>query len=523
MPIRAASSACVFVCQNQGMTERVRAGPRRWWLVLAGFAAGLVASLGHAPFGLWTLGLVGLMAGYLLIRAAASPRRGGLAGWALGLGYFAGTLNWLTSPFLVEPEIYGWMAPFALVFMAGGLALFWGAASGLALWVGGRKRLWLAWPAALGLGELLRGHVFTGFPWGGPGEFWVDTPFLGLAGWTGATGLGVLTFLAAAWGARLFVGPRRVLSLLVLVVAVGGAMALGARNLVREVAPRAEAVVVRLIQPNAPQRLKWNPDYIELFLQRAIDLTGAPGAGGIVPDLVIWPETTLPYLLNDAGPVLREIAATTPAQVVLGVQRAEAGPRYFNSMAVLAPDGSVAAIYDKAHLVPFGEYTPFGGLLYRFGIRGFAAQYGAGYSAGEGGALLDLGRAGKALPLICYEAIFPDDLRRAGRADWILQITNDAWFGTFSGPQQHLAIARLRAAEFGLPFVRAANTGISAVIDARGRIVASLALGEAGFLDVALPGALGETFYAKRGDIILILLLLAVILGLAGRRQTISG
>lgn len=509
------------------MAERARPELRRWWLILAGFGAGMIASLGHAPFGLWTLGLVGLMAGFLLVRSAASPARSGLAGWTLGLGYFAGTLNWLTSPFLVEPEVYGWMAPFALLFMAGGLALFWGAASGLAFWLGQRGRgnaayLWLAWPAAMGLGELLRGHVFTGFPWGGPGEFWVDTPFLGLVGWTGATGLGVLTFLAAAWGERLFVGPRRALSLLVLVVAVSAAMTLGARNLGREVAARAEPVVVRLIQPNAPQRLKWDRDYIALFLQRAIDLTGAPGTGGVVPDLVIWPETALPYLLNDAGAVLREIAASTEAQVVLGVQRAEEGPRYFNSMAVLARDGSVAAIYDKAHLVPFGEYTPFGNLLYRFGIRGFAAQYGAGYSAGAGGELLDLGQAGKALPLICYEAIFPGDLRRAGRADWILQITNDAWFGTFSGPQQHLAIARLRAAEFGLPFVRAANTGISAVIDARGQIVASLALGEAGFLDVVLPGALGETFYARRGDVILILLLLVVILGLAGRRRTIS-
>ncbi len=495
--------------------------PRRWWLLLGGVGAGLVAALGHAPFSLWSLGLIGLMAGFLLIRRAGSPWRAGLVGWGLGIGYFAGTLNWLTSPFLVDAARYGWMAPFALLLMAAGLALFWAGASGLALWLGGRGRLWLAWPAAMGLAELLRGHVFTGFPWGGPGEFWVDTPFLGLAGWTGATGLGALSFLAAAWGARLFAGPRRALSLLALLLAVGGALYLGGRNLGREVAARAEPVTVRLVQPNAPQHLKWDPDYIGLFLQRAIDLSAAP-AEGAAPDLVIWPETSVPYLLGDAAPVLREIATVAGVPVVLGIQRAEAGPRYYNSMVALAPDGQVADIYDKAHLVPFGEYTPFGGLLYRFGIKGFAAQYGSGYSAGAGTGLLDLGQAGKVLPLICYEAIFPDDLRREVRADWILQITNDAWFGTFSGPQQHLAIARLRAAEFGLPFVRAANTGISAVIDAKGQIVASLALGEAGFLDAELPGALPRTFYARRGDVILTLLLLGIILALVARRRRLS-
>ena len=493
----------------------------RWLLFAGGLLAGLVAALGHAPFGLWGLGLIGLLAGYFLVSMAGTTRRAALVGWALGTGYFAGTLNWLTSPFLVEPEIYGWMAPFALGLMSSGLGLFWGGASGFAVWVGGRGRLWLAWPAAMGLGELLRGHVFTGFPWGGPGEFWVDTPLLGLVGWTGATGLGVLTFLAAAWGARLFVGPRRGVSLLVIVICAGVTLALGGAVLRQEPVVRAAPITVRLVQPNAPQAQKWDPQYIGQFLQRAIDLTGATGVGGD-PDLVVWPETSMPYLLGDAAPVLREIAGMTSAQVVLGAQRAEAGPRYYNSMVVLAPDGSVAALYDKAHLVPFGEYTPFGGLLYRFGIKGFAAQYGGGYSAGEGAGPLDLGRAGKALPLICYEAIFPDDLRRDTRADWILQITNDAWFGTFSGPQQHLVIARLRAAEFGLPFVRAANTGVSAVIDARGRVVDQIALGMAGFLDVTLPGALPETFYAKRGDMILILLLLGIILTLAAKRRTIS-
>ncbi len=492
-------------------------------LLLSSFGAGALAALGHAPFGFWPLGIAGLTLAYLLIRRAQAPRRAALAGWALGLGYFAGTLNWLVSPFLVEPERYGWMAPFALLLMAGGLALFWGAAAGLAHWLGGRRarRLWLAWPVATGLAELLRGRMFTGFPWGGPGEFWVDTPLLGLAGWLGASGLGVLTLaFAALLGEALRRGrrPAGLAALAGLALAAAALGLLGAVSLARPVSAPDKPVTIRLVQPNAEQRLKWHPDHVGRFLRRAIDLSAAP-ATGPAPDLVIWPETSVPYLLGDAAPVLHEIARAAGAPVVLGIQRAEAGPRYYNSMVALTREGSVSAIYDKAHLVPFGEYTPFGDLLYRFGIKGLAARYGAGYSAGAGGDLLDLGAAGKALPLICYEAIFPDDLRRRGRADWILQITNDAWFGSFSGPRQHLAIARLRAAEFGLPMVRAANTGISALIDAHGQIVAKLPLGEAGFLDVSLPGAAEETFYARHGDTVLTLLLLGFGLALATRRR----
>ena len=496
----------------------VAEAPGRRFLFSASLGAGAVASLGHAPLGLWWLGIAGLAAGCWLARSAATARRAALAGWALGLGYFAGTLNWLISPFLVEPERYGWMAPFALLFMAGGLALFWGAASGLARWIGGARRLWLAWPVAMGLAELARGHVLTGFPWGGPGEFWVDTPLLGLAGWIGASGLGALSLAFAALLAEALRARRRPVAVAGLALAAAGLTALGAMVLARPLPAPSRAVTIRLVQPNAEQRLKWQPDHAGRFLRRAIELSAASPPGP-APDLVIWPETSVPYLLNDAAPVLGEIARAAGAPVVLGIQRAEEGPRYYNSMVAIGRDGSVSAIYDKAHLVPFGEYTPLGDLLYRFGIRGFAARYGAGYSAGAGGDLLDLGTAGKALPLICYEAIFPGDLRRRGRADWILQITNDAWFGSFSGPQQHLAIARLRAAEFGLPLLRAANTGISALIDARGRVVASLPLGEAGYLDVSLPGAAGETFYARHGDGLLTLLLSGIILALtAGRR-----
>ncbi len=497
---------------------------RRGPLFGAAFLAGLLASTGHAPFGLYPLGFLGLLLGYGLFAAAPNAGRAGFVGWALGTGFFMGTLAWIVQPFLVDVARHGWMAPFALFFMGAGLALFWGLASWLAFWLAHGRFLWLAWAAVMTLAELVRGVIFTGFPWGGPAAFWVDTPLIGLAGLIGASGMGFLTFLLVAGAFAALAGPGRMGRMGrmgVLATAVAMAVGLGAFIAGQDLPQRSEPLALRLIQPNAPQHLKWHPDYVRTFLERSIDLTAqppSPGAG--VPDLVIWPETSVPYLLHNAGPVLTRIAsAAMPATVVLGIQRRE-GQQYFNSLVALDAAGDVTSLYDKHHLVPFGEYTPFGGLLHRFGLRGFAAQHGYGYTAGPGAEILDFGRAGKALPLICYEAIFPGILHAApARADWILQITNDAWFGTFSGPQQHLAIARLRAAEFGLPFVRAANTGISAVINARGQIVASLDLGQAGHLDAMLPGALPKTLYARTGDTILILLLIVIVSGLGWRRR----
>ncbi len=491
---------------------------RRGPLWLAAAAAGAVAALAHAPFGLWPLGLAGLAAGFALIARASTARRAAWAGWALGTGYFAATLNWLISPFLVEPEVYGWMAPFALAGMAAGLALFWALAAGLARALAPGRGLWLAWAVTISAAELARGRLFTGFPWGGAGEFWVDTPLLGLAGWIGASGLGALTFAISSAGAAALM-HRRPLLLAPPLAAGALAAALGAAELARPVPAPDTPARIRLVQPNAPQALKWDPDHALTFLERAVRLSEAPATPP--PDLVIWPETSVPWLLNDAGPVLERIARrTAPARVILGLQRAEAG-RYYNALVVLDTQGRPTALYDKHHLVPFGEYTPGGDLLARLGITALAARYGNGYSPGPGPAVLDPGPpAGKLLPLICYEAIFPDDLRAAPeRPDWIVQITNDAWFGSFSGPQQHLRLARLRAGETGLPLLRAANTGISAVIDARGRLLASLALNTDGFLDADLPGALPATFYWRAGDLPLTLVLAGLAVILAARRR----
>ena len=196
----------------------------------------------------------------------------------------------------------------------------------------------------------------------------------------------------------------------------------------------------------------------------------------------------------------------------MGIQRSD-GPRIYNSMVYLDEQGRQSGLYDKHHLAPFGEYVPFGNVLARFGIAGLASTTGHGFSAGPGAAVMNAGALGQALPLICYEAVFPQDVLAAPeRADFILQITNDAWFGTRSGPYQHLAQAQMRAIEQGLPMMRAANTGVSAMIDPLGRITKQLPLGQAGFVDAVLPHPMMPTHYSRIGDIPVLIVLLATFL-----------
>ena len=480
-------------------------------LATLAFGAGALAGLGHAPLYLWPLTLLGFAA---LIRLVAEPKApAGWLGLLGGAGYGAVVLSWIVEPFLIDPETYGWMAPFALIFMALGLGAFWGAAARLA------RALPLRSPAygfalTLTFVEFLRGHILTGFPWGMPGHVWISTPIAQLGAYVGPTGLTLGLLLAAAALSRLDWRPA-----LAAAVALAAAWTQGAWTLSQPL-PEGPGATLRLVQPNAEQALKWDPELARRFLDRLLDATAAAPAGPAAPDLVLWPETALPYLFEyhpELAPMIAE--AAQGATVALGVQRAEEG-RYWNSLAVIEPDGTVRQTYDKHHLVPFGEYMPLGDLAYEwFGLSAFAAQHGAGYTAGVGPKLLNFGPVlGRALPLICYEAVFPQDVNAAPeRPDWLLQITNDAWFGTLSGPFQHADQARMRAIEQGLPLIRVANTGVTAVYDALGREVAALPFGTQGHLDTALPAALGPTWFSRFGTWPVLVLLAGLALALLGR------
>jgi apolipoprotein N-acyltransferase len=501
---------------------RIAALPTSRRLSVAVFA-GVLAGLGHVPFSILPLSLLGFSITCLCLLAASSPRAAAMSGWATGLGYFAVTLFWIVEPFLVDVARHGWMAPFALVFLAAGLALFWGAAFAGArvLAPSGEGRQALAFVVALSLAELARAYVLTGFPWALPGYIWTETAQRGWATLAGSHGLTVLTLaLSAAIALVLSAAPRPLAWRRIAGAALFAAVFLAAGPLL--LPPPTPAgdgrPVIRLVQPNAPQREKWDPEKAVMFVERQIGFTSAPAFPQ--PDLVVWPETAIPYLLERAGPVLDAVAAAADGPpVVIGVQRRAAGLAY-NSLAVIGPGGSIDAIYDKHHLVPFGEYIPLGQLAQLVGLRSFAARDGYGYSPGPGPQVLDLGPIGTALPLICYEAIFPQDVAAApARPDFLLQITNDAWFGEFAGPFQHLAQARMRAVEQNLPMVRVANTGVSAMVDPGGRILAEIPLGEAGFVDAPLPEPGPPTLYSRTGDWAVLALLIALSAGLAATRS----
>ncbi|SFC36118.1 apolipoprotein N-acyltransferase [Tropicimonas isoalkanivorans] len=490
---------------------------------------GALLAMGQAPLG-WAWGAVAVLAVALyLISVPADWRVAAWRGWALGTGYFAAALFWIVEPFLVDIGRHGWMAPFALVFMAGGLALFWALAFGLAGRFGStrRQRAALAIVTLTGA-EMLRSVIFTGFPWALVGHIWIGWPQMQLAAIVGAHGLTVLTVSAAALPA--IFGPARVwLGVLAGVALLGLSGLFGTFRVPDDPALLVSdpPSIVRLVQPNAPQHLKWSPEMAPIYYQRLLEQTAAaPSTGGPRPGLVIWPETSVPALLHNAAPAFEAIAdAAQGAQSIVGLQRIDDQGRWFNSLVALSSEGGIEALYDKHHLVPFGEYMPLVEIFARWGVFGLAANETGGYSSGPGPQVLDLDGFGRMLPLICYEAIFPGDISGAPvRADWIVQITNDAWFGHLSGPFQHLAQARLRAVEQGLPLFRAANTGVSAAFDPYGRELARVPLDTAGFIDAPLPAPLPPTVYARYGDtpVGILLLALGAVIVLSRRRARLG-
>lgn len=497
-------------------------GARAWRRLGAGAFLGAVLALGHAPLGWVWLAFPALVALVALAGLAPNARQAAWTGWLAGTGYFAAGLNWIVEPFLVEPELYGWLAPFGLIGLSGGLALFWA----LAFWAaqrtgGGALRLALA----LALVELARGYVLTGFPWALIGYIWTDTAAAQLAAWTGPYGLTALTLALAALPVWLWrcstVSPPLLKAGQVFGLSIGVGALLWYAGVTLAARPLPEiaedAPVLRLVQPNAPQDQKWDPDMIPVFFNRMVTYSAQTPQ----PDLILWPESAVPVLLEEAESTLAYISEQAGgAPLLLGIQRSE-GRAYYNSAAFVDGAGQVAQVYDKFHLVPFGEYMPFPAFWQRLGIQGLAARVDSGYSAGPGPGVMDLGFV-RALPLICYEAVFPQYARPADRPEVLIQLTNDAWFGAYAGPYQHLAQARMRAIESGLPMVRVANTGISALIDARGQVTAALPLNEAGFLDVALPGALPPTVYARTGDLpllVLLILLACAAIGVKSRKS----
>lgn len=500
--------------------------------------AGAASALAMAPFNAWPILFVTFPVLVWLVDGSASGRWSGaahaaLAGWCFGFGFFVAGLYWIGYAFLVDAKTFGWLLPVAVSGLPAYLAIY--TALGLAcarlIWSRGPVRI-LALAAMLTGTDWLRGHLLSGFPWNTFG-YALSEP-LALAQSVSLVGIWGLTFLTIAICASPAVladdtvdtpHPYRapVIGLLILVAFT----TYGSVRLWMNPTTYVKDVKLRIMQPNLQQDDKFNyaaKDQVMRRYLRLSDRATGPQSNGVHDAThLIWPEAAFPFFLTREPDALAQIADLLKPSTTLIVGAVRAAPdanrvRAYNSVYVIDPDGSIHGIYDKVHLVPFGEYLPLQPLLERIGLQSLTKQVG-GFLSGDRRRAMDVPGAGKMLPLICYEAIFPGAaVPRGERPGWLVNVTNDGWFGISTGPYQHFQQARMLAIAEGLPLVRAANTGVSGVIDPLGRIIGSLPLGAEGVLDSRLPTALEPTVYVRAGDYPLLLLLVASLLIVGLRR-----
>ena len=495
--------------------------PRLRWI--AALLTGGMLAASQPPLLLWWLLPLGVAALFILWRKAETARRAFWTGWLAGTAYFTGTLFWIVEPFLVEPEKFAWMIPIALPALAGGLALFWGVALAVARRIG--RAEWaepLAFAACWMIAEALRGFVLTGFPWAQPGYSLVDVPPIQMAAHIGIHGVTFLALLVGAFLGAALIGRRmapRVVFAMLAVCIGGGSWIAGAARLAVETPARAAPVMVGLVQPNVPQSEKWHPDLRDAQLADLLEKTASLSEQGA--DVVIWPEAATPFPLAEMPDLREAIAARLRPEGVLlagGIRvegRGTASQRVYNSLIAVGGDGALLSTYDKQHLVPFGEYVPFDAVLTRLGVRAVISLPGGFTSGAAQNRALEVGGLPPFGAMICYEAIFPHEvLDRGAEVDWLVHVTNDAWFGRIAGPQQHLAQTRVRAIERGVPVARAANTGVSAMIDAKGQIVSVLTLNTPGTFIVGLPPVVDSTLYSLFEELGFILMLLGVLISI---------
>ncbi len=516
-----------------------------WQRAAIAFGAGAASALAMAPANVWPVLFLTFPVLVWLIDGSAGGRlartlNAAAAGWCFGFGYFLCGLYWVGYAFLVDAKTFGWLLPIAVAGLPAYLALFTALGFAIArlIWVRGPVRI-LALAAALTIAEWLRGHLLSGFPWNAFG-YALSEP-LALAQSVSVIGIWGLTFVTILVGASPAVladdkidtaSPWRApLLSLMLLAAMGG---FGVARLATEPTEFVTNVKLRLMQPNLQQDQKFNYAAKDEVMSRYLRLsasTTSPGARGLEGIThLIWPESAFPFFLTREPQALAEISDLLGGKTELitgAVRAADTQPgtritRAYNSIYVIGGDGSINGIYDKVHLVPFGEYLPLERLLERLGLTALTKQRG-GFLAGDRRRTMQIARAPNMLPLICYEAIFPGAAVPAGeKAGWIVNLTNDGWFGISSGPYQHLQQARMLAIAEGLPVVRVANTGISAVIDPVGRVIDSLPLGTEGVLDAKLPTALNGTILSKYGNVGFALILLVSLAMVVRRRLLVQ-
>ncbi len=497
------------------LSDRLAAlsGWRRYGLA---FLLGICATATLPPIDLTPLLLIAFPGLLWLDEGSTGAWASFRLGYAFGFGFFISGLYWIAAALFVDIASYWWLVPIAAAGLPAAFALYIGLALFLTnllvqrLKLPGTARVF-AFAIAWAVAEWIRGHAFTGLPWNLIGYAWSGgfpgaILVLQSVAWVGIYGLSFLTVLAASLPALLGTpslapispgrrfAPAIAAGFLILVPSVAGSVRLATMP------TGSTDTWLRIVQPSIPQSLKWDPAAAERNFRLLLELSGGPANHPIAA--VVWPEAATPFLLERDARHRQEIGVVVPGRhyLITGALRANPPPgpvrQVWNSIEVLNGDGDIVAGYDKAHLVPFGEYVPFRDIL---PIRKITAG-NLDLSAGPGPRTIALAGLPPFAPLICYEIIFPGVLDKEERPDWILNVTNDAWYGQSSGPYQHFAIARTRAIEEGLPLVRAANNGISGVVDSAGRVRARIDLNTIGYADLPLPAAGEMTLYACLGD-----------------------
>ena len=499
--------------ETRRVRARWRAAPARTRLALL-FAAGLAGAFAHAPFFIQPLFLAGLVALVLSLddaRRGARPWRAGFArAWAYAAGLFLGGLWWVANAFLVDAQTYGWLVWAPVTLLPAGLALFWGIAGAVYVRAAPRGPARTAVFAALLLiAELTRAHVLSGFPWNLPGHvFQAGGAISQLAALIGASGLSALTLFAFTAPAALF-GPgspvKRAAPLALGVGVLAAGWAWGAARLAEAEVAETDTRL-RIVQLDREQS-ELRPDNLDAVLDEYLDLSAGPGLDGV--DAVIWPEGSVPAWLMNEPDVLAEIAARLPlgTRLIAGAPHVafadrRADDRYYNALHMLriGPEGVVAeARYDKARLVPFGEANTLAALTRPLGLETLS-QYGVGFDPGPGPRTVALDGLPAFAPLICYEVVYPGFVAAPRpRPAFLLNVSNDAWYGDTAGPAQLLNQAQYRSLETGLPMVRAASAGPSGQIDAYGRARVLSAVEDSQAFDLVLLKSLDESVYTQYG------------------------
>jgi len=474
-----------------------------WRRLAVAFAAGALLVLTQAPYDFFAAGfvafpvLVWLLDG-LTGEATTNPLkrlRPALAvGWWFGFGYFLAGLWWIGGAVLVEADSFAWALPFAVLGVPLVLAFFFGFATAVAriFWTDGLTRI-AALAVGFGLAEWLRSFLLTGFPWNPIGLAAMPTPLLMQSvSVTSVTGMNALAVFVFAMPALLAAQRGRRAGLVLALILVTAHVAFGYVRLNRPDDASSTKLAVRIVQPSIDLAEKWDESVRDRVFKTTMDLSGRPTrTGAREPQLILWPETSVPFLFTERPDALAAIGEMLkPGQMlVAGVVREEmaaAGttPRYYNSVVAIDDGGAIVDAVDKVHLVPFGEYIPFAGVAARLGIGQLVAGP-MNFVPGSQRHPLILPGGISAAAFVCYEIIFPELIQvDATSSGLIVNLTNDAWFGDTPGPYQHLRQAQVRAVETGVPVLRAANNGISGAIDARGRILDALALNVRDSIDV---------------------------------------